>query len=261
MVKDKVVLLTFDVEEFDLPLEYELYISSQEQMHIGKLGTDAMKKILDETNIASTLFITANFAKHFPSTIKSLAEKNEIGSHSFYHSSFIKEDLAESKICLEGISGTKISGLRMPRFKKVDLQWVKEAGYLYDSSINPTYIPGRYNNRHLPRTIYREAEITRVPISVSPNIRFPLFWMTFKNFPYSLYKKMAFDTLKKDGYLSLYFHPWEFTDISKWNIPFYLKKHNGDFLSERIIHLINDLKKEADFQTISNFLPRFFVRQ
>ncbi|MCY7290953.1 MAG: hypothetical protein LH615_02115 [Ferruginibacter sp.] len=85
-------------------------------------------------------------------------------------------------------------------------------------------------------------------------MRFPLFWMAFKNIPYPVYKKMAFDVLKKDGYLSLYFHPWEFTDITKWKIPFYLKRLCKNQLSDRLNLLITDLKNEGEFKTGSAFL-------
>lgn len=254
MKNNPVVLLTFDVEEFDLPIEYNLTISEAEQMQIGKLGADEMDKIITQQNIATTLFTTANFAQHFPEFIKSLSCKHEIASHTFYHSKFEKEDLLLSKIALEGITGASVEGLRMPRFKKIDINWIKEAGYFYDSSINPTYLPGRYNNLHLSRSVYIENGLVRLPVSVSSNFRFPLFWLAFKNIPYSIYKKLALEVLKKDGYLSLYFHPWEFTDISKWGIPAYIKKLCVNKLTDRLNRLIDDLKKEAEFTTVSNFL-------
>ena len=36
----KYILLTFDVEEFDLPLEYGQAISLEQQLEIGKKGLD-----------------------------------------------------------------------------------------------------------------------------------------------------------------------------------------------------------------------------
>jgi len=35
------VLLSFDVEEFDMPLDYDFPISSEEQMLVRKAGRDA----------------------------------------------------------------------------------------------------------------------------------------------------------------------------------------------------------------------------
>ena len=248
------VLMSFDVEEFDIPLEYNYNIDVSEQMQKGKEGLDALLPILNEHQIATTLFTTANFAVHFPEAIQQLSNHHEIASHTFYHSAFKNEDLLQSKITLEKISGKKVTGLRMPRMRYVAMEEVIKAGYTYDSSINPTWLPGRYNNFHLPRTKYMDEGMIRLPASVSPNLRLPLFWLGFKNYPYSLFKKLALQTLRKDGYICLYFHPWEFTEINHYNLPNYVKRLCGIGLQERLHRLITDLKQEATFTTIENFL-------
>ena len=115
-------------------------------------------------------------------------------------------------------------------------------------------MPGRYNNLHLPRTMYREDGMTRVPASVSPFIRVPLFWLSFKNLPYPVYKALTLQALRKDGYLCLYFHPWEFTNIDGYGLPGYTKKLNGAPLLERLYKLVNDLKKEAAFISMNRYV-------
>ncbi len=245
-------ILTFDVEEFDLPLEYNQPLDMAEQMQVGKAGLDAIESILE--NINCTLFTTANFANTFPSSIKNLSLNHEIASHTFYHSSFKNEDLLQSKIALEKIIEKKVFGLRMPRMRKIEMAEVINAGYKYDSSINPTYLPRRYNNLNLPRTIYQQEGMIRVPASVSPIMRLPLFWLAFKNYPYWFFKKLCIDTLKKDGYLSLYFHPWEFTDITKYTLPNYTKKPNGKVLLNNLQLLIKDLQQHSTFITMQDYL-------
>jgi peptidoglycan/xylan/chitin deacetylase (PgdA/CDA1 family) len=249
------ILLTFDVEEFDLPLEYNIPISTEEQLNVGKKGLDAIMPILYE--VKATLFTTAHFASNYSAEIKELSVKHEIASHAYYHSSFKKEDLLNSRAELERIIQKPVTGLRMPLMRQVDIEWVKEAGYKYDSSINPTWIPGRYNNRDKPRTVYFDQGMTRLPASVSPNFRIPLFWLAFKNFPYWVFKQLAFQTLRKDGYLSLYFHPWEFTDISQYRLPFYAKRHAGKILVDRLSKLVDDLKPYGEFKTINTFLTEY----
>ncbi len=250
---NRYVLLSFDVEEFDMPLEYNFAISAGEQMEVGKKGLDAIQPVLSDPAIISTLFTTANFAIQYPDAIKQLGNQHEIASHTFYHSAFEDADLLKSKNKLEEISGKTVTGLRMPRMRKVSVEEVKKAGYEYDSSINPTYLPGRYNNFHLPRTRYTEKGLIRIPASVSPVIRMPLFWLSFKNLPYALFKMFAMQTLKKDGYICLYFHPWEFTDIEHYGLPGFTKKDNGEPLLEKLNRLITDLKKEADFISMNLF--------
>lgn len=243
------VLLSFDVEEFDMPLEYQFNIPVDEQMRIGIEGLNAITPILE--TVPSTLFTTANFANHYPERISKLALSHEIASHTFYHTAYETADLLKSRLRLEEISGQKITGLRMPRMHPVLMEDVKAAGYTYDSSINPTWLPGRYNNFHLPRTVYTENGIKRIPASVSPGIRIPLFWLSFKNMPYALYLKLCRQTIAKDGYICLYFHPWEFTPIEQFGLPGYTRRWCGPILVERLLQLVKDLSKDADFETMN----------
>ncbi|MDB5246808.1 MAG: polysaccharide deacetylase [Segetibacter sp.] len=248
------VLLTFDLEEFDIPNEYGSSLCWEEQLSIGRKGMDAVTQVLELHQIPVTIFTTAAYAQENKDQLKLLAVKNEIASHTFYHSAFKNDDLAASKLALEEITGKTVYGLRMPRMQPINMELVSHAGYLYDSSVNPTFIPGKYNNTHLPKTLYNEKEVYRLPCSVSPTFRIPLFWLAFKNFPYAVYKKLATDTINKYGYLNLYFHPWEFTDISRYKLPGYVKRHSGDKLAEKLHQLIKDLKKEGTFETMIHFL-------
>jgi peptidoglycan/xylan/chitin deacetylase (PgdA/CDA1 family) len=254
--RDRSILISFDVEEFDLPLEFGEQMEMQLQMEIGKKGLDAVEQLLAETNITTTLFTTANFAETFPGSIKMLAAKHEIGSHTYYHSSFETEHLKSSREKLEAISGKHVVGLRMPRMKQVLKTDMLAAGYVFDSSLNPTWLPGRYNHFNKPRNVFSEEGIIEVPVSVTPNFRIPLFWLSFKNFPISLYRRLALQTLKADGYLNLYFHPWEFTDVNRFNIPAYTKRHCGEKLVDRLHTLIEILKPEGDFISFSEFLSK-----
>ena len=254
--KQPTILLTFDVEEFDLPLEFKEEIALNLQMEIGKEGLDVITQVLNGHNVVSTLFTTGSFAKTYPEVMKELSAKHEIASHSLFHSTFKITDLLESKLLLQDITGKQVEGFRMPRMKPVNVTDLKNAGYTYDASINPTILPGRYNNLHLSRTFYRENNFLRMPGSVTPNFRIPLFWLSFKNFPYKLYLKLAMQTLQKDGYLSLYFHPWEFTDISLFKLPFYIKRLSGIELTERLNRLIDDLKKAGTFSTVEDYIQQ-----
>lgn len=255
---NRFILLTFDVEEFDLPLEYKIPISEQQQMEVGKKGLDAISPITDDPAVQCTLFTTANFALKFPSSIAELAKSHEIASHTFFHSTFHLPDLKNSREVLEQIISKKVAGLRMPRMQNISAGDIRQAGYKYDASINPTWIPGRYNNLQQPRVVFRQGNIYRVPVSVSPNLRVPLFWLSFKNFPFFYFKKIALQTLMQDGYLSLYFHPWEFTDLTGYALPAIIKRKSGKELLEKLQLLISDLKNEGDFVSTQNFLENYF---
>lgn len=253
-MKNRHVLLSFDVEEFDMPLEFGNSITLTEQLLAGKQGLDAIKPLLNDANLSATLFTTAFFAEQYPNDIRQLAQRHEIASHTYFHSWFTREHLLQSKQKLESITEKKVTGFRMPRMKAIDVQLVANAGYTYDSSIHPTWIPGKYNHLRTPRTITQVAGIQRIPASVSPFLRIPLFWLSFKNFPYHFYLSVLKKTLRRDGYCCLYFHPWEFIDLGKYQLPRYTHRIDGDALTERLARLIHDLQPEADFITMHDYL-------
>lgn len=253
-----VVLLSFDVEEFDMPLEYGNNIPIALQMELGKKGLDTLMPLLQDNSITTTLFTTANFADQYPDTIKALSVQHEIASHTYYHSKFETADLATSRLRLEAITGKPVTGLRMPRMKQVPVQDIIDAGYQYDASIHPTWLPGRYNNLHLPRNTYKEQGLFRIPASVSPRLRLPLFWLSLKNFPFSLYQQLALQTLRKDGYLSLYYHPWEFTDVKNLGLPTYTTRHCTGLLLERLYKLTTRLQQEASFVAMQDYVHHIF---
>jgi peptidoglycan/xylan/chitin deacetylase (PgdA/CDA1 family) len=237
------ILLGFDVEEFDLPLEYGKELSFDEQLSVSTGGTEQVLEILRSANIKATFFCTANYAFHQPEMIRKIVDEgHEIASHGYYHSDFKPEHLKQSKLVLEEISGTPVNGFRMARMMPVDEREIEKAGYTYNSSINPTWIPGRYNNFDKPRTWFYDQQVLQIPASVSPLIRWPLFWLSFHNLPLSVIKWLSAATYKKDGYLNLYFHPWEFTDLhdkEKLGLPAYVAKNSGTAYVSRLKNFIS----------------------
>ncbi|MBE7173243.1 MAG: DUF3473 domain-containing protein [Williamsia sp.] len=250
------ILLSFDVEEFDLPLEYGQAISQEEQLATGYRGLEQIGGLLQLPGVCTTLFTTAFFAAHYPEAIKALGSRHEIASHTYYHSSFAVEDLQQSKNKLEEIAGKKVTGLRMPRMKPVHPSLVAAAGYGYNSSFNPTWIPGRYNNLHLPRMPFRKDALVQFPVSVTPHLRIPLFWLAFKNMPYITFLKLALQTMRYDGHISLYFHPWEFVDLSGYRLPPYTRRGSKGTLLVKLQRLLRHLSAEGEFCTMHEFITR-----
>jgi hypothetical protein len=68
-------------------------------------------------------------------------------------------------------------------------------------------------------------------------------------------------TLEKDGYVCLYFHPWEFIDINQLGLPAFTSKLCGQQLLDRLDQLILDLKlKGYEFSTIRDFLSKKYKK-
>jgi len=253
------VLLSFDIEEFDMPFEYNREISFADQISISKAGTIKILDILDKYDVKATFFCTVTFAENIPDVIKRITESgHELASHGYYHSDFKPEHLLQSKLKLEELSGNEIIGYRMARMMPVDEKEIEKAGYTYNTSINPTYLPGRYNNFNISRTFFTKENVLQIPASVSPLIRFPLFWLSFHNLPLAIYKFLAGWTYKKDNYLNIYFHPWEFTDLDdfeRFGFPGYVVKNTGGKMVSRMENLISWMKsKRYPFGTFQDFI-------
>lgn len=253
---NNLILLSFDLEEFDVPEEYGQPLPDEIKFAVSREGLQPVLHLLDELNIRATFFTTANFALHHPALIRAIAQSHEIASHGFYHSSFEVTDLQRSKQALESLTQTSIVGFRMARLQKVNDWDIECAGYAYNSSVNPTYLPGRYNNFFQPRTAHYSNHLLNIPVSVTPLVRFPLFWLSFKHLPLLLYQAASACTLHTDRYLSLYFHPWEFADISSFVLPSYIKHRSGLPMLRRLKRYLLWLQKQADFITYAEFKQR-----
>lgn len=255
------ILLSYDIEEFDMPFEYGKTIAFKDQIEISKTGTKIILDILKKHHINATFFSTVAFAQNAPELIQEIVNSgHEIASHNYYHSKFEIQDLKKSKEALEKQTGQNILGFRMPRMQPVDEKEIYNAGYIYNSSLNPTYLPGRYNNFSKPRTHYYNENVLQIPASVTPIIRFPLFWLSFHNLNLKLYLLLAQWTIKTDGYLNIYFHPWEFTNLDnkeKYNFPKYVSKNTGELMAQRMeLFIIKMKEKKYQFGTFKEFISK-----
>ena len=97
-----------------------------------------------------------------------------------------------------------------------------------------------------------------IPASVTPWIRFPLFWLSLHNLPESLYHCLVRRVLSHDGYFVTYFHPWEFYELKahpEFKMPFIIRNNSGQKMVERLDRLIKMLKNyKYSFMTYSEFV-------
>ena len=256
--KIKTILLTFDIEEFDLPTEFGREISENEQFEISREGTEKILELLEKNNIQATFFISAKFAKRYSDLIKKISKNYEVGLHCYEHKdnySEMDENVAFERIkkgkeMIEKIINKKISCFRANRFQPPPYEILSRAGIIYDSSLHPTYIPRRYNNFFSSRKVFSKNNVKIIPISVSPTLRLPIFWLAFRNFPlfYSRYI-----TNRNRDYICLVFHSWEFVNIGNMDLPILIKRNTGEKLIKKLQRYINTYK-EDNFTTISSYL-------
>ncbi len=259
------ILLSFDTEEFDVPREHGVdYNTLTDGMAVSAYGTNRILDVLKSEGVHATFFCTTNFAQNAPDMIKRITDEgHEVAAHGCDHWNPKPEDVINSKQALETQTGRKVNGYRQPRMFPVSLEEIERQGYLYNSSLNPAFIPGRYMHLTESRTPFMQEQVLQIPASVTPYFRFPLFWLAMHNLPMWLYKSWCRWTWKHDGQFVTYFHPWEFYPLGEHpelHMPFIIKNHAGDAMAQRLTQLIQMFKSEnAEFITYTEFTQRWLT--
>lgn len=261
------ILLSFDTEEFDVPREKGVKFDTlTEGMVVSGFGTERILDILRQNGVRATFFCTTNFAENAPAIMQRiLNEGHEVAAHGVDHWEPKPSDVFRSKERLEELMGIKVLGYRQPRMFSVSEEDIRRAGYIYNSSLNPCFIPGHYNHLDKPRTPFMLDGVLQIPTAVTPWVRFPLFWLALHNLPLWLYKAMARRCVNHDGIFATYFHPWEFyplTEHPEFKVKYISQNHAGKGMEQRLDSLIKMFLKEGHkFETYSDYALRFLSAQ
>lgn len=255
------ILLSFDTEEFDVPREHGVDYSLEEGMKVSVIGTNRILDVLKRNGVRATFFCTGNFAEHAPEVMKRIMDEgHEVACHGVDHWQPADTDFARSKEIAERVTGQTVYGYRQPRMFPVLESEIRRVGYRYNSSLNPAFIPGRYMHLTEPRTWFMKDGVMQIPASVTPWLRFPLFWLSLHNLPQWLYHWLTRRTLNHDGYFVTYFHPWEFYELKEHpelKMPFIIRNHSGQQMTERLDSLIKMLKvRSHEFITFNEFAEK-----
>ena len=244
-----------------MPREHGVDFSLEEGMKVSVEGTNRILDILRKNEVKATFFCSGNFVQHAPDVVRRIMDEgHEVACHGVDHWEPKDTDFARSKEIVESIIGRKVYGYRQPRMFPVVESEIKRVGYLYNSSLNPAFIPGRYMHLTEPRTYFMKDGVLQIPASVTPWFRFPLFWLSLHNLPWTWYKVLANWTLRHDGYFVTYFHPWEFYDLKEhpeFKMPFIIRNHSGREMADRLDRLIAQFRRHHyEFITYTEFTDR-----
>jgi peptidoglycan/xylan/chitin deacetylase (PgdA/CDA1 family) len=253
-------LLTFDVEEFDLPREFGQSLAEEKMYSISAAGLRTIIRLLAEVGgVRATFFTTADFARKFPGLVRQVARRgHEVGLHGYSHwDNYARMSpgrslarLRRARQRIEKIVGRKVSGFRAPRNLGPGPDVLRRAGLGYDSSLHPTCIPGRYNHLFESRRLHRNGSLWEVPISVTPLLRLPFTWLFFRNLPSAYARACSLASAPGTGYINIYFHPWEFVDLGRIpGVPGYLTRNTGRPLTRKLKNYLAWVKRRG-FQSL-----------
>ena len=236
----RTVALTIDVEP-DCPPYLRTYRGIES-------GLPALLEILEKYNVNATFFITGDVASKYAQEVEEIVNRYEIGCHGYSHKRFDRmtfeeaaDEIEKSTVVLRRLADRVIS-FRAPNllFPERFLRLLKNNGYLIDSSL------AKYKVGHLYR-IYAGVKddlnngLLRVPVSATSSLlRLPLGKGILR---------------RLDSPVILFFHPWEFVDMSGEPVRWDCKINTGNRALERLGSLIGFFKKSNyRFCTISDFL-------
>lgn len=262
-MRNKFLTLCIDLEEFSLPREFGVSISQEDEYKISRDGLLFLYNLLERFKIKATFFSNENMANAFPELLKSLVKSgHEIALHNIVGNGELNvvNELQRQKSVVENITGEEIYGCRSHKLIYLPSNALRMAGLIYDNSMHPTYIPGRYCNILTSRSIYIEDGIIRVPISVVPLLRLPFSWVWFRNFG-SMYVEFCSRILYlNQEYINIYFHSWDFADIKNWPLKWrykFLLRNSGDKILSMLTSYLNWCnRKDIRIVTMSKYINK-----
>lgn len=275
------IFLTFDVEEWTLPQEYNLTNDYCDNTTLSRDGCLKIIDLLKESGIKTTFFVTGYFAQAHPETVRAISSAgHEIASHAYRNinltsidSNEAYEGIIKAHKLLSGLSNSQICGFRAPRcyINKQILRFLFELGYQYDSSVHPAIVPNHYYNFNYPISPYliKRSELEKgtsgiileVPMSVIPIIRFPISWWWMRNIGESLTYFGTDINLHKGRDVVLYFHAWEFENLPRLKgIPLHLTKKCGDEFLKIMRRFINSYSQKTTFGMVRDMSGEYFLK-
>ena len=246
MTPRKPLLLTFDAEEFDLPEALGRPVDPARQFDATVDGIVRLLPLLARHNARATFFVTGRLAEARPHAVASLAAAgHEVAVHGLAHADeygrlpaeLIVTRLRRARALVEAASGRPAIGIRTPRLQPCAAAPLRDAGFAYDASSHPTWVPGRYNRLREPRRPWRDDGLLRLPISVLPGLRWPVSFIWYRAAGARAGRWLAHLAASRSPYLHLYFHPWEAVDIRPYGVPAWLAVRTGD----RFLAALDDL--------------------
>lgn len=220
-----------DVEGFcegmaeSFPIPADMVQSQREKDEIAS-NVDETLDFLDAHQVKGTFFILGIIAEEQPNVVRRIADDgHEIASHSYEHLRLnnmdpgtVKEVISRSKKVLEDVSGQRVIGFRAPDFSINQqtlyiLDLIREAGFVYDSSIYPISGHDVYGLKNAKPEIHKLPngliEFPATTFKVLGKLIPVLGGGYFRLYPLSLSRLVLKSLEKRNQPAMSYIHPYE----------------------------------------------------
>lgn len=269
-------IFSVDVEDWfhilDLPSTPKLEEWPALQSDVVK-NTRRMYATFRQHDVRCTLFFLGWVAERWPDLVKEAVDDgHEVASHGFAHELVytiteqrFSDDIRKAKDIIERAGGKEVLGYRCPGFSvTAKTPWffdrVREAGYLYDSSVWPGArghggLPGAKGTPHVITT--KHGDLLEFPISMARTLGRPMYFFGggyLRFFPYAIIRRKVRQVLAEDRPAVFYLHPREI-DPQQPRLPMNAKRRFMTYTGLRTTERkMNRLFSDFTFTTFADLL-------
>jgi peptidoglycan/xylan/chitin deacetylase (PgdA/CDA1 family) len=199
--------------------------------------------------IPATFFVPGEVTQNHADMLKTIFLKgHEIACHGLNHdkNECLLDEVAQRRnieyatMLIHEKAGVRPKGFRAPclRINEITFRILDDLGYVYDSSILPTYIPGYYGHpsaRSKPYYLFNgsndelnSSKLLEIPVSVNPAVPLPLSAAWMRNLGLSWVKLGVKMNFAFGNPVVFYVHPRDVVTLPRMKgIPWHLYKNTG----------------------------------
>jgi hypothetical protein len=227
-------------------------------------GLSKVLELFEKNGIKSTFFVTGEMAKNHAQIIREISQKgHEIACHGLTHQKdeFLlsrasqERSIKEATRIIKEVIHVQPEGFRAPclRLNETTLSILEENGYVYDSSVIPTFIPGYYGVPNAPSKPYHpsrqslskkgDGKFLELPVSVNPLLPFPLSAAWMRNFGSSWVKLGIKTNFLFGNPVVFYVHPRDVLTLPKVKgVPWHLYRNTSSRSINMLDNVLNYVK-------------------
>ncbi|MCR4315728.1 MAG: hypothetical protein NUW37_05180 [Planctomycetes bacterium] len=211
------LLLTFNVEKFDVPQDYGIAFSNDESFACAERGWCSLLSLLDEVKLRATFFVSREMAVRFPGYVECSARW---GHEIAVHQPMAPASSAEFSVLdlhLELIASRCAMEQPGPGIvTECDTQ--RQARAVYPLASGPSFDSSSHL-RSKNQIRLGGAKMLPPTISAENLARTKFVWS--KLLPTSLIQTSMYGAIRRTGFIHVYFNNWEFAELPRFANPRY----------------------------------------
>jgi len=252
----------------------EIYFTLDLEQDYGRINDyssfkniDRLINLFKKYDLKLTVFITGNIIEQKPEIIEKIKGNIncEFHLHSYNHEinrtlsyEERREDLIRAVDVYKKYFGKNPIGWRSPcgNIIKGEINWLKNEGFIFSSSVIPTYRPGLYNNLNQSEKpfIYPNG-LLEIPMSSLPFIKMPFSLSYFQLLGWPI-SHLLINNKDNNGHLVFGFHLHNLSkldDMRQLKIRFclgYMRNQNNGFqILEKFIQTTKERNYRSELMT------------